>query len=219
MTPVHLRNGPHGYGAVTKALHWLTVAAIAGQFVVGYRMDVDDALGQGDGGLDAEADRLEDAAEDQGEAAEERAESAIEAREDALDAADDDEMSSLFTDVVTGNAFADGLSLAELHVGLGLVVLALAAARFLWRRTTPLPPWAAQLSAGERRLEARLETVLLALLAIVPVTGILLVLGDDDWLPLHIAAQVALLVTVAVHVALVLKHTVVRRHRHLARML
>jgi cytochrome b561 len=55
----------------------------------------------------------------------------------------------VFADVVTGDAFGNGLSLPELHVLLGLLVLALA----------------------------------------------------------------------ATHVGLVLEHTVVRRHRHLARML
>jgi cytochrome b561 len=38
---MHLRNGRHGYGAVTKLLHWLTVAAFAGQFLVGYSMATD----------------------------------------------------------------------------------------------------------------------------------------------------------------------------------
>ena len=33
-----LRNGEHGYGAATKALHWLTFGLILGQFVVGYSM-------------------------------------------------------------------------------------------------------------------------------------------------------------------------------------
>lgn len=34
-----LRNGPAGYGLVTKTLHWLTVAALAVQFTVGYAID------------------------------------------------------------------------------------------------------------------------------------------------------------------------------------
>ena len=34
-----LRNGPHGYGAVTKALHWLIVFALVAQFVLGYGME------------------------------------------------------------------------------------------------------------------------------------------------------------------------------------
>jgi cytochrome b561 len=216
---MHARNGAHGYGFVTKALHWLTVAAIAGQFAVGWTMDFDDATDREDDRFDAEAERLEEDAEGQGEAAEERAEAEIERREDALDAQEDDAASEVFSDVVTGQAFGDGLSLPELHVLLGLSLLLLAAVRILWRRTTPLPPWAEHLSAGERRLEGLLEKVLLALLVVVPASGLLLVAAGDDWLPVHVAAQISFLVAIAAHVALVLSHTVVRRNRHLARML
>ncbi|MEU8846702.1 hypothetical protein AB0C70_10805 [Streptomyces sp. NPDC048564] len=42
-----LRNGPHGYGLVTKALHRLVFAAIVVQFAVGYLLDVD-ASGRGE---------------------------------------------------------------------------------------------------------------------------------------------------------------------------
>ena len=38
-----VRNGPEGYGWVSKSLHWLTVLAIATQFAVGWVMDVDDS--------------------------------------------------------------------------------------------------------------------------------------------------------------------------------
>jgi cytochrome b561 len=214
-----LRNGAHGYGVVTKVLHWLTVAAIIGQFVVGYRMDVDDAFASEDARLDAEANRLEEGAEGQGEAAEEQAEAEIERREDALDAREDDAAAEVFGDVVTGRAFGDGLSLPEVHVSLGLVIIALALVRLLWRRTTPLPPWAGHLSHGERRLEAVLEKALLTLLLVVPTTGIMLVVGGDGLLPVHVAAQIALLAVIALHVGLVLKHTVIRRNRHLSRML
>ena len=216
---MHLRNGPHGYGVVTKVLHWLTVLAIVAQFGVGWAMDLDDATDRQDDLLDAEADRLEDAAEEQGEAAEEQVEAEIERREDALDAAEDDQASSLFSDVVSGDAFGDGLSLPEVHVVLGLLVLVLAALRILWRRTTPLPPWAEHLSAGERRLEGLLEQAFMVLLVVVPASGLLLVVAGTDWLPVHVAAQIAFLATIAAHVGLVLRHTVVRRDRHLARML
>ena len=37
------RNGPAGYGWVTKTLHWLTVLAVATQFTVGYLMGGDDS--------------------------------------------------------------------------------------------------------------------------------------------------------------------------------
>jgi len=43
--------------------------------------------------------------------------------------------------------------------------------------------------------------------------------GEDDYLPFHVAAHVALFVVVGLHVALVLKHPVIQRDRHLARML
>jgi cytochrome b561 len=216
---MQLRNGAHGYGVVTRFLHWLTVAAILGQFVVGYTMDFDEASDRAKDRFKDEADRLEEDAEGRGEAAEEQVEAAIEAREDTLDAGKDHQASEVFSDVLTGNAFSDGLSLPEVHVSLGLFVLVLAAVRLVWRRTTPLPPWAEHLSAGERRLEGRLEKLLLALLFVVPATGLLLVAAGDDWLLLHVAAQIAFLVAIAAHVGLVLRHTVVRRNRHLARML
>ncbi|MGW0903143.1 cytochrome b [Streptomyces sp. NPDC002853] len=38
----HLRNGAHGYGIVTKVLHWAVFVAMAVQFAVGYLLDVDD---------------------------------------------------------------------------------------------------------------------------------------------------------------------------------
>jgi cytochrome b561 len=216
---LRLRNGAHGYGVVTKVLHWLTVAALLAQFVVGWRMDVDDASDRADDRLDAEADRLEEDAEGRGEAAEEQAEAEIDRRDDALDARADDAAGDVFGDVVGGTAFGDGLSLPEVHVLLGLAVLLLALVRLVWRRTTPLPPWAEHLGPGERRLEAALETLLLAMLFVVPTTGLLLVAGSDDLLPVHVAAQLTLLAAVALHVGLVLRHTVVRRHRHLGRML
>jgi cytochrome b561 len=217
--PIRLRNGPHGYGVVTKTLHWLTVAALAAQFAVGWTMDLDDGLDVERDRLDAAAERLEEGAEGRGDAAEEQAEAEIERQQDAFDAREDDAAGTVFADVVTGDAFRDGLSLAEVHVGLGLFVLLLAVLRIGWRRATPLPPWAEHLSATERRLEGRLETALLAMLVVVPASGLLLVAAGDGWLPLHVTAQITLLAAIAGHVGLVLKHTVVRRHRHLSRML
>lgn len=38
-------NGPHGYGVVTKALHWATVMALVAQFTVGYVMSATEAYG------------------------------------------------------------------------------------------------------------------------------------------------------------------------------
>ncbi|MER5184836.1 cytochrome b/b6 domain-containing protein [Streptomyces sp. NPDC002896] len=54
MSP-HLRNGPYGYGLVTKTLHWLLVAAFTAQFAVGYLLDGEESghgrgRGRGRGG-------------------------------------------------------------------------------------------------------------------------------------------------------------------------
>ncbi len=88
-----------------------------------------------------------------------------------------------------------------------------------WRRVGGLPPWAPALSARERVVEAYAEKALLSLLFLIPLSGLLLVYGSDDWVGLHIATHVAFFVVVAVHIGLVLLHTVVKRDRHLARML
>ncbi len=205
---MRLRNGADGYGAVTKTLHWLTVVAITVQFAVGWTMGADDAA------LDLEKqriDRFEDQINEQGEAAEDLFEPEIDRMQDALDARED----NYFT-----GAFAEpGLSLPEVHVLLGVSIMVLGLLRVLWRMATPLPPWAEYLSTGQRRLGAWLEKTLLTLLFVVPGSGLLLITVGDDWLPLHIAAQLVLLAAIAVHVGLVVKHTIVRRNRHLARML
>ena len=59
---VRYRNGAHGYGLVTKALHWLTVAAILGQFLVGYAMDFGEGAERQEDLAREEADRQEDEA-------------------------------------------------------------------------------------------------------------------------------------------------------------
>ncbi|WP_160502488.1 cytochrome b [Streptomyces sp. BA2] len=45
---LYLRNGAHGYGLVTKVLHWAVFVAMVAQFAVGYLLDVDDS-GRGRG--------------------------------------------------------------------------------------------------------------------------------------------------------------------------
>jgi cytochrome b561 len=189
-------NGEHGYGAVTKTLHWLTFLVIIGQFLVGYTMSTENDA------ADAAADRVHDSKDQcKDRPDEERCEEEVDRREDALDERADD----------------DGPS--QLHVVLGLLILALAVARVVWRRVGGLPPWAPALSHVERTLEGWLEKGLMLLLFVIPTSGLLLVAGDDDWLPLHIGAHIAFFVVVGLHIGLVLKHTVIQRDRHLARML
>jgi cytochrome b561 len=177
-----LRNDEQGYGLVTKALHWLMVAAMATQFVVGYLLD---AGGQGRGrgrGRGIESGRGRGGGGD-------------------LEPFGDDR-------------------LLTLHVVLGLTILSLAVVRLVWRRTTPLPPWAPTLSSAERRMAHWTENALYVLMFAIPITGLWLVLaGDDDMLVLHVAGHIAFFVAVAFHVGLVLKHQFVNRDRLLRRML
>lgn len=192
-----LRNGEHGYGTVTKGLHWLTLALMAVQLTIGYTMDADAASDRADDRLDA----VEDACESADDAAEERCEEAADRQEDAVK---DDEYAVL-----------DGsLDPVDLHVLLGLVILALAVARTVWRVTTPLPPWDERLSAMDRRVANVTERVLIGTQFVVPLSGLWLVLADDDaLLPLHVAGHLVFFAALAVHVGLVL------RRRTLARML
>jgi hypothetical protein len=104
-------------------------------------------------------------------------------------------------------------ALLPLHIALGLTILALALVRVGWRRATPLPPWAPQLSGGERRWLHASEVGLLTMLFAVPLTGLVLVLTDDGLLPLHVAAHIGFFVALAAHIGLV------ARRRLLPRML
>ena len=207
---MRLRNDVRDYGPVSKVLHWLTAAAVAGQFAVGWIMEPEDAA------LDRETDRIdqleeqgEEQAERQGEAAEERFENEIDRLEDELNAREDNYVADAFSGMWSRDALNDGLSLPEVHVLLGLSIVVLGLLRVIWRAAAGLPPWADHLGQGERRLEAWLEKLLLALL----------IAAGHDWLPLHVTAQVVFLAVIALHVGLVLKHTIVRPNRHLARML
>ena len=160
-----LRNGENGYGVVTKVLHWLTVVAIVGQFLVGWTMEADDdAFDREKDRIDALEDAGEDRAKEQGDAAEDAFKDEIDRLDDQLDAREDDHVSAAFSDVFSGDFLSDGVSLPEIHVLLGLSIMGLGLARVAWRVATPLPPWAPYLRPGERRLEAVLEKVLLTLL-------------------------------------------------------
>ena len=184
-----LRSGEHGYGALAKSLHWLTVLALLAQFAVGYALDVDDGSGRGRG---------------RGRGGDGSGRGRGRGR-----GGDDD-----------GGYLADPDGLLTLHVLLGVLILTLAVVRVVVRRVDGLPPWAEGLSHRERTLAHWTEKALLTLLFVVPLTGIVLVAaGDDDVLPLHVAAHVAFFVALALHVGLVLKHQLVDRDRLLARML
>lgn len=110
-------------------------------------------------------------------------------------------------------------TLLTMHVVLGLTILALAAVRLTWRVRTPLPPWAATLSRGERRLAHWTERTLYLLMFAIPISGLALVVsGDDDTVGLHLGTHLAFFVAFGFHVGLVLKHQLLNRDRLLRRM-
>ncbi|MGH3354138.1 MAG: hypothetical protein ACRDPS_25985 [Nocardioides sp.] len=123
-------SGAAGYGVVAKTLHWLTVAVFALQFVVGYVMSTEadcDPPGEDRGGgdtSDAEDERLD------------RLEDACEAR-----SGEEGSLATAWTDLWGGGIGADGISLPELHILLGLAILLLGGLRVAGRMISSLPPW------------------------------------------------------------------------------
>jgi cytochrome b561 len=172
-----MTNGARAYGALARALHWVTVLALLAQFTIGYLLDVDDSgRGRGRG-----RGRGEGSGRGRGRGG------------------DDDSTLDL------------GWNLLTAHVALGSLIVLLALLRVVWRRVSGLPPWAGSLTDGERRLATATERVLLTLLFVVPLTGLALVLGDDDLLAIHVAAHIAFFVALAVHVGLVLRRGLLPR--------
>ena len=217
-----VRNGEHSYGFVTKLLHWLTVLMLLSQLTVGLTMEGDAAAERAKESAEAREDAADDAADRAEEEA--RSESAEESAKEAGDRAEESAEAEAEADRAADTDYligpGDGVDLLDVHVLLGASILLLGVVRVLWRRVGGLPPWAAGLSGRERVLASWTEKVLLAGLFLVPGTGLILVLSADDaFLPLHIAAQLLLGLAVAVHLVLVLGHTVIRRDRLLQRML
>ena len=180
-----LRTRPEGYGLVAKGLHWATVVALLAQVVVGYAMDWDDDSG---GGRGRGRGRGGGSGRGRGRGG-------------------DDEGGWMLPDLGDD-------ALVTVHVALGLGIMALGIARWVWRRVDSLPAWAEQLTEADKRWAHWTERVLLGSLLVVPATGIALLLsGDDDLTWLHVAAHLVLYAAVASHLALVL------RRRLLGRML
>lgn len=102
-------------------------------------------------------------------------------------------------------------TLLTVHVILGASILLLAVVRLWWRRRSTLAPWAPQLSSTGRVIEHAVEVVFYVLLFVIPLTGLWLVLVDDDALVLHVTAHVAFFVGLAVHVGVVVRYRLLRR--------
>ncbi len=182
-----LRTRPGGYGSVSKLLHWLTVVVIASQFLVGYTMDVDASCDQP--GEDLSGSDISDA------------------EKERLDRLEDLCEERLGLDLTVGSF--DG---PELHLLLGLTILTLAVVRIVWRRVDGFPSWSEHLSEQERRLVHWTERALLALLFVVPLSGVLLVLtGDDGILWLHVSAHIAFFAALAAHLITNLRPKILTR--------
>lgn len=177
------------YPVVTRLLHWLVVVLLAAQFTLGYALTRNDDL------LEPIGDRWFGGEEE---------------------------------------------AVVLVHVGLGLVILAVALVRLVVRRVVDLPPWAPGLSAIERRVSHAVEVVFYWMLLVMPLSGIglfalsgedwdisedhewigpLEVVDDDVWLVVHVASHVVFFMVLAVHLAIVARHTVLRREGLLRRML
>ena len=190
-----LRNGEHGYGLITKTLHWGTLALMAAQFAVGYAMDADAGADRADDRLDAR----EDACESENDVTEDRCEDAVDRQEDAVEDSD-------------YSVFDGGFDTVDLHVVLGLSILALAVARTAWRLGTPLPPWDDRLTPLDRRVANPTEITLITTQYVIPLSGLWLILSNDDSvLPLHIAGHVLFFAALLVHVGLVLRRGLLAR--------
>lgn len=128
------------------------------------------------------------------------------------------------------------------HKSIGLVALALAVARIVNRRTGELPPWAPTLNDTERAFIHRAEQVLYAGMLMMPVSGFFYVMaggygvklfgawdlpnpiGAVSWLAslakwVHIAGGWIIVVALAGHIGLVLRHQFMLRDGLLRRML
>ncbi|HZB42165.1 MAG TPA: cytochrome b/b6 domain-containing protein [Ilumatobacter sp.] len=177
-----LRNGTHGYGLVTKTLHWAMVLAILSQFVIGYTMDA------GESGRGRGRGRGEGSGRGRGQGG-------------GYDPFGSDD-------------------LLTTHVVLGSAILVLAVIRVAWRLTTGLPPWAETLTHGERTFAHWTERALYVLMFAIPLTGLWLILADDDDARTpHVVSHIVFFVVIVLHVGLVLKHQLLDRDRLLHRML
>jgi len=68
-------------------------------------------------------------------------------------------------------------TLYEWHKSIGLVALAAATVRYLWRRTTPLPDWAPTLADAEKRVIHFIERTLYACMFLMPISGFIFVMA------------------------------------------
>lgn len=127
------------------------------------------------------------------------------------------------------------------HKTIGLLALAIALGRLLLRRMGELPPWPPCLSAAEQRLIRRYEQALYLAMFAMPTSGLVFVMAGGYGVNLaglwelprpgeakrlaalarwaHLACALLLAAALAAHLAVVVRHTLLRRNGLLRRML
>jgi len=128
------------------------------------------------------------------------------------------------------------------HKSIGLMLLVLALARLIWRKTTPLPDWAPVLSPAERVFSHWNEVRLYWCMFLLPLSGYLFVMAGGFGVKLfglydlpnpigkqgglaaammatHIVLSYAAVVFIAWHVSIGLKHHWLEKDGFLNRML
>ena len=65
------------------------------------------------------------------------------------------------------------------HKSIGLVLLALALLRYIWRTSSALPDWAPNLSIGEKRAINWIERSLYVCMFLMPISGFVFVMTGD----------------------------------------
>jgi len=128
------------------------------------------------------------------------------------------------------------------HKTLGLVALAVALVRIWARRQGELPPWAPCLTPTDQRVVHHAENGLYLAMLLLPVSGFMHVMAGGygvafagvaalpnplprwEWLALagkwgHVAGGALLAVSLAAHLGVVLRHTLVKRNGLVRRML
>jgi cytochrome b561 len=146
----------------------------------------------------------------------------------------------LIASYVLAEAAEDSEGLAALHSSIGMIVLALAVLRLLWRIVDPTPPWPTTMAGYERGIARITHAAFYVLLFALPITGWLLSSAKGDVvrcfglfdLPalysgadeetleeVHEALFNTLLAITALHVAAALKHQLWNRDGVLRSML